>query len=254
MSSVRMRWRSPGTPARRSMPDGPVFGVAAGASALLAGGLAAWGAFHRNSPLFGGVLTRLPGDARTVALTFDDGPNPTATPRVLEALASRGVRATFFLLGRHVVKWPQVARAVHEAGHQLGNHGYAHRKLHRRGPRFVRRDLELGTQAIEDATGERPRFFRAPHGFRSPWVTPIARSLGQRTVGWSLGVWDSDRPGAGEIARRAIIGARAGTILLLHDGDGYDPTGDREQTAAAVAPIIDALRTRGYTFSVLPDA
>src|SRR5262249_36977101 len=82
-----------------------------------------------------------------------------------------------------------------------------------------------------NASGVHPRLFRAPHGFRSPWVTAIARSLGQRTVGWSLGVWDSDRPGVEAIADRTVDGAKPGSILLLHDGDGYDPQGDRTQTA-----------------------
>jgi peptidoglycan/xylan/chitin deacetylase (PgdA/CDA1 family) len=106
--------------------------------------------------------------------------------------------------------------------------------------------------AIAAATGQRPVFFRAPHGFRSPWVTPIASSLGQRTVGWTLGVWDTDRPGADEIARRVVEGSTAGTIVLLHDGDGYDPIGDRTQTAAALPRIIHQLRERGYEFMGLP--
>lgn len=146
-----------------------------------------------------------------------------------------------------------IARAMLDAGHQVGNHGYAHAKLYRQAPGFVRRDLERGTDVIDFATGVRPRFFRAPHGFRAPWVSPIARSLGQRTVGWSLGVWDSDRPGVEEIARRAVAGTRPGTILLMHDGDGYNPCGDRLQTAAAVVPIVDALRARGYSFATLPE-
>ena len=231
-----------------------MMGAALGAAGLAAAGVATLGAFHRNSAIFGSVLAHLPGDARRVALTFDDGPNPAATPRILDVLASRGVRATFFLLGRHVDRWPEIARAVCDAGHQLGNHGFLHAKLHRRSPAFVRRDLERGTDAIERATGLRPRLFRAPHGFRAPWVSPIARSLGQRTVGWSLGVRDSDRPGIEEITRRAVAGTRAGTILLLHDGDGYDPAGDRTQTAAAVGPIVDALRAQGYTFASLPES
>jgi peptidoglycan/xylan/chitin deacetylase (PgdA/CDA1 family) len=99
----------------------------------------------------------------------------------------------------------------------------------------------------------RPRHFRAPHGFRSPWVTPIAASLGQRTVGWSLGVWDSARPGADVIAARTLEGVNAGSIVLLHDGDGYDPDGDRLQTADALPTILDGLRRRGFRFTTLPD-
>jgi peptidoglycan-N-acetylglucosamine deacetylase len=108
--------------------------------------------------------------------------------------------------------------------------------------------------AIESASGGvRPALFRAPHGFRNPWVTPTAASLGQRTVGWSLGVWDSARPGATEISRRALEGMNPRSILLLHDGDGYDPEGDRMQTAEALPEIINGLRARGLDFSTLPE-
>lgn len=187
-----------------------------------------------------------------VALTFDDGPNPVATPRILDVLAAEGVKATFFMLGRHVERWPTIARDVAAAGHVVGNHGWHHRKLHLRGRAYVRLDLALGTQVIEDATGAAPRHFRAPHGFRSPWVTREARSLGQCCVGWTLGVWDSDRPGVDVIARRALADAQPGMILLLHDGDGYDSQGDRTQTAAALRPIIRGLRDRGFRFVALP--
>jgi len=220
---------------------------------LAAAGIAAHGAWHRNSAVFGPVLTRLPGDELQVSLTFDDGPNPRATPRILEVLRRERVRATFFILGRHAERWPELVRRAALDGHQLGNHGYFHRKLHRRSPGYVRDDLTRGTEQIVRASGVRPRHFRAPHGFRSPWVTPIAASLGQRTVGWSLGVWDSARPGAGVIAERALAGMHAGSILLLHDGDGYDPDGDRLQTAEALPAILDGLRGRGFRFTTLPD-
>lgn len=216
-------------------------------------GGAAHGAFHRNSPIFGRVRTHTRARGTVVALTFDDGPNPDATPAILDALGERGVKATFFILGRHAERWPELVRRVADEGHALGNHGYFHRKLHRRSPRYVREDLRLGTEAIERACGVRPRWFRAPHGFRAPWVVPIAGQLGQETVGWSLGVWDSDRPGADVIARRTIEGARPGSILLLHDGDGYDLEGDRTQTAQAVPSIVDALHQRGYRFVTLDE-
>ena len=224
------------------------------AAGLAAAGLAAHGTWHRNSWVFGPVVNRLPADSGAVSITFDDGPNPAATPVILDVLRDEGVHATFFVLGRHAERWPELVRRIANEGHQLGNHGYWHRKLHRRSPAYVREDLSRGTRAIEQASGGvRPGVFRAPHGFRSPWVTPIAASLGQRTIGWSLGVWDSARPGADEIVRRALRGLRAGSILLLHDGDGYDPAGDRMQTAQALPGIIRGLRARGLHFTTLPE-
>lgn len=223
----------------------------AGAAALAAS-TAAHGAFHRNSGVFGRVLHRMPGGTNEIALTFDDGPNPYSTPLILDALARSQTRATFFFLGRHAERWPELVRRAAAEGHQVGNHGFFHRKLHLRSASYVRDDLTRGKRAIEAAGGGTPAFFRAPHGFRSPWVTQIARSLGERTVGWSLGVWDSDRPGASAIVDRTITRVRAGDILLLHDGDGYDPVGDRLQTAEALPKIVDALRLRGFAFGSLP--
>lgn len=229
--------------------------AAVGAVGVVLVGALAHGTYHRNSPVFGRALGSLPlaspGD-RVAALTFDDGPNPDATPRILDALAERGTKATFFLLGRHVERWPALAERVAREGHVVGNHGWHHRKLHTQGPARVRRDLELGTAAIIGATGVTPTVFRAPHGFRAPWVTSIARSLGQRTIGWSLGVWDTALPGAEVIVERTVRGTRPGSILLLHDGDGYDLNGDRMQTAAAVPRIVDSLQQRGYRLVGVP--
>ena len=233
-----------------------IAGEAIGAGAVVASaGVWAYGTFHRNSPLFGRVLTRLPRSpdgTPTVALTFDDGPSPAATPLVLDALRDAGVCATFFVLGRHAERWPELVSRMATEGHQVGNHGYWHRKLHLRSPSYVRDDLERGTAAIEQACGGRPTLFRAPHGFRSPWVGSVAASLGQRVVGWSLGVWDSDKPGVEVIAERVVDGAHARSIVLLHDADGYDPDGDRTQTALALPAIVAGLRSKGYRFATLP--
>ena len=210
------------------------------------------GAFHRNSVIFGPTLGRIPSDRKVVALTFDDGPNPDATPLILDTLREKQVRATFFVLGSHAERWPDLVQRISHEGHQLGNHGYFHRKLHFKSPFYVSRDIKLGIRAIKRAGAPAPRLFRAPHGFRSPWTTPIASSYGERTVGWSLGVWDSDRPGADEIVRRTLEGVEPGSIILLHDGDGYNPDGDRLQTAAALPIIIDRLKEQGYEFATLP--
>ena len=210
------------------------------------------GAFHRNSPLFGPALGKIEGDRKVVALTFDDGPNPDATPLILDTLREKKVRATFFILGSHAERWPELVRRISHEGHQIGNHGYFHRKLQFKSPFYVSRDIRLGIRAIKRAGAPAPRYFRAPHGFRSPWTTPIASSYGERTVGWSLGVWDSDRPGVDEIVKRTLEGVEPGSIILLHDGDGYNPDGDRTQTAAALPQIIDRLKEQGYEFATLP--
>lgn len=231
-----------------------VLGGAAAAAAAAAAGIAAHGAFYRNSTVFGPALGRLPTHERVVALTFDDGPNPEATPAILDALSRAGIHATFFILGRHAERWPDLVRRVHAEGHAVGNHGFYHRKLHFKSPAYVRDDMARGADAIAQACGARPALFRAPHGFRSPWVNRIAHSMGERVIGWSLGVWDSDRPGADVIARRTVDGTRPGSILLLHDGDGYDPSGDRRQTAQAVPEVLSTLTTRGYRFVTVPAA
>lgn len=222
---------------------------------LLAGGtlVAAWAhaTWYRNSPLFGRVLATLPGNARRVALTFDDGPNAGATPVILDVLRDAGVPATFFMLGAAVDRYPALARRIVDDGHEIGNHGYHHRKLQWRSPAYVRAEIAAGTAAITRACGRAPTLFRAPHGFRNLWVTPIARSLGQRTVGWSVGAWDPSCPDAAVIAARILRRVRPGSIVLLHDGDGYDLDGDRRQTARALPRIIRQLRQEGYAIVTL---
>jgi peptidoglycan/xylan/chitin deacetylase (PgdA/CDA1 family) len=227
-----------------------MIGLAALGISVIGG--AVHGAFHRNSPLFGPALGKIESGRKAVALTFDDGPNPDATPLILDTLREKGVRATFFVLGSHAERWPELVRRISNEGHQLGNHGYFHRKLQFKSPFYVSRDIRLGIRAIKRAGAPAPKYFRAPHGFRSPWTTPIASSYGERTVGWSLGVWDSDRPGVEEIVRRTLEGVSPGSIVLLHDGDGYNPDGDRMQTAAALPLIIDRLKEQGYEFATLP--
>ena len=99
--------------------------------------------------------------------------------------------------------------------------------------------------------GRAPRVFRAPHGYRNPFVTVAARGLGYQVIGWTFGVWDSARPGAEEIRRRVGAKRRPGAIILLHDGDGYDAAGDRQQTAGALPGIIRDARAAGYAFRPL---
>src|SRR5256886_15394292 len=141
----------------------------AGAAAL---GAWAYGTYEPNSPLFGRAVGRGPTRERVAYLTFDDGPNPGATEPILETLAASDVPAAFFLVGEHVRRLPTVARRGAAAGHEVGNHTLRHQKLHFRGPRRVREELERTREVIADPTGRGPRRFRAAHGSRHPLVGP----------------------------------------------------------------------------------
>src|SRR5213592_3682468 len=205
-------------------------------------GLWAYGTYEPNSPLFGRVIGRGPGAGRVAYLTFDDGPNPGATEPILDTLAGLGVPAGFFMVGEHVRRFPGIARRVVAAGHEVGNHTLRHPKLHFRGPRRIDAELTGAHAVIANATGRAPRSFRAPHGYRNPFVTRSARRLGYTVFGWTFGVWDSDpRVSAAEIRRRVARKLRPGAIILLRDGDGYDPASDRFRRAAAVARGIVAV-------------
>ena len=228
-------------------------GTVAAAGAAAAAGLTAFGIYYPNSRLFGPIIGNGPRSSRKIYLTFDDGPNEHATPAILGTLASERVPAAFFMVGDHVRRYPAIARRVANEGHEVGNHTQDHIKLHFVGPRRIREQLLVAHAAIERATGKTPRVFRAPHGYRSPFLTPVTRQLGYTVFGWTFGVFDSARPGAEEIRRRVRKRLRGGAIVLLHDGDGYDPSGDRMQTAEALPGIIQDARAHGYDFGSLAE-
>jgi peptidoglycan/xylan/chitin deacetylase (PgdA/CDA1 family) len=180
-------------------------------------------------------------------------PRVFARPKILDILAENDAVATFFLVGRHAEIFPALARRVAAAGHDLGNHTYDHRKLHWMGPSAIRRELENAHHAIAEATDVEPALFRAPHGYRNPFVASEARRLRYTTFGWKGSVFDTARPGPEEIRRRVAKLWMPGAIVLLHDGDGYDPRGDRSQTVAALPGILADARERGFTFGKLSE-
>ncbi len=227
---------------------------ALGVLAAGAGAIAAWGAFARNSPLYGSVLHRGPAGQARFALTFDDGPGPS-TAAVLDALDDANARATFFVLGRQVERHPDLVRRIVADGHELASHGYDHGILVFRTPAHVQAQLQRTEAAIHDAAGPGAltRLFRAPHGFRGPATAIAARRAGYRLAGWSTGVFDSAQPGADVIADRACRALTPGGVLLLHDADGWDPSASRDQTATAIVPICTAARARGLEPVALGD-
>jgi peptidoglycan/xylan/chitin deacetylase (PgdA/CDA1 family) len=202
------------------------------------------GCFSPNAPLFGRVVDGAGVHEPVVAITFDDGPSPDTTPRVLDALRAADAHATFFILGRHAEQHPEIVQRIAREGHEIANHTYGHGILVFASQRDITREL-LRTHRLLLESGTRPpRLFRAPHGFRNPYVVRVARRLGYRVVGWTKGVFDTARPGADVIAERSRKALRPGAILLLHDADG-NGDGDRSQTADALPQILRDVQEAG---------
>ena len=132
-----------------------------------------------------GCVWRGPRAGRKVALTFDDGPDPEQTPRVLDILAAHGAKATFFLIGERAEKAAAVARRIAEGGHDLGNHTLSHRSLWLSGPRETARQVNQGHEAIAQAAGAPPKFFRPPWGMTNLALFPLLHRLGTRCVFWT---------------------------------------------------------------------
>ncbi|WP_051304338.1 polysaccharide deacetylase family protein, partial [Calidithermus chliarophilus] len=187
-------------------------------------------------------------EARLVALTFDDGPWPGSTPAVLDILARNGVKATFFWIGQHLERYPDLARQVVAEGHAVGNHTYSHRSA--ASPAEVAA-LEIGRASalIEEVTGVRTTLFRPPGGHLENGLVKHALEQGYVVVMWSA-LSDDTKPGAdaASIVHNVMGRVRPGSIVLLHDGGG-----DRARTLEALPLLIERLRAEGYRFVTVPE-
>ena len=215
-------------------------GAALVAAGLALGGVltvapAAWAASAFTVEQFPGA----PADGRVVALTFDDGPDPTWTPQVLDVLASRGVTATFFMVGRSAAAHPDLVRRVAAAGHAIGGHTWDHADLTR--TRDFDGQVDRANDLLASLTGRPVTCVRPPYGASNASVVQRLADRGLTTALWSVDPQDFRRPGAATIAQRALAGLRPGAVILIHDGGG-----DRSQTVAALPQIIDGVRAAGY--------
>jgi peptidoglycan/xylan/chitin deacetylase (PgdA/CDA1 family) len=192
---------------------------------------------------------RGPALGRRIALTFDDGPDPLWTPRIAEALASRNVRSTFFLVGRRAHAHPRAVRAISEAGHEIASHGWSHTSLWFCGPRRTETEVVRTQERLGELTGAAPRFFRPPWGMVNASLFGVLRRAGLSCVFWSIQP-EGLRAQAPEVqAARVLARAHAGAIVDLHDADGVP--GAPERLAAALPAMIDGLRNQGYTLTTV---
>lgn len=209
-------------------------------------GTGAWGALHPRAQLFGRVRSRLDPGRAGVALTFDDGPHPEWTPRVLDVLAAAGATATFFVVGCQVRRHPLLVRRIVAEGHALGLHSDRHQWWLALRPRAgAAADLAACAAAVQDAGGGATRWFRPPIGWKSPALLAAARDLGLETVAWSARGLDTVERDPARIAGRLLRGIAPGAILLLHDGWEPGWRAERAPTLAALALLLAGLRERG---------
>ena len=256
------------TPARRWRPSPLVAGsmglhALAAASAFL--GPSAWpwalGSVVANhavlgalgllprSTLLGPNLTRLPAAAARrgeIAITFDDGPEPEATPRILDLLDERGVRATFFCIAESAERHRDLTREIVLRGHRVENHSRRHH------PTFpflglggIRREIAAAQRVLAEASGAAPRYFRAPAGLRNPLLDPVLHALGLALVSWTRRAFDTRRSDARSVAADLVRDVGAGDILLLHDGHWARTAAGAPVVLEALPRVLDAIASKG---------
>jgi peptidoglycan/xylan/chitin deacetylase (PgdA/CDA1 family) len=239
-------------------------------TAAAAASIATYGAVYPRSQMFGRTVCRT-NSPRKLALTFDDGPNPAITPKLLDLLDRFKARATFFVIGKHARECPDLLKETAARGHVIGNHTDAHPNLFWLKPDQITVELRCCNYSIVAATGAPPRWFRPPFGVRNPWVVPTSRELNQRVVMWTLipGDWRATSsewliPRMGPIAKRAQRNVPApgsanaagatGDILCLHDGSHRQLNADRLPTLAALEYWLPRWRDLGLEFVTIDDA
>ena len=181
-----------------------------------------------------------------IALTFDDGPYPPYTDRLLDVLKAKKVHVTFFLVAEQAQQYPELVRRMTAEGHTVGLHAFRHRDFLKLTEEEKRKDLEQGKNLLRDITGKNPVYWRPPHGFRDFSVMETAAAQNLTVVNWSVIPRDWTGIDSQEIFRRVMDKAEDGAIVLLHDGDSPGYRASRQDTVDAVTPLIDSLREKGY--------
>lgn len=187
---------------------------------------------------------------RVVALTFDDGPNGAYTQDILAILRTYGIRATFFMVGRNVQRYPGLVLEAYRDGNVIGSHSYSHFNLATLSGQAIEDELIHGGAAINQVIGEAPLLFRPPYGACSARSIRVARNLGLKTILWNVITDDYhvDRTTSERIAAEILQIVEPGSIIVLHDGGG-----NRRKTVMALELIIQELRRQGYRFLTLPE-
>jgi peptidoglycan/xylan/chitin deacetylase (PgdA/CDA1 family) len=200
--------------------------------------------FHPRNQWLVANRSRVDG-TRCVALTFDDGPDPVDTPKLLDLLREKDVKATFFVVGRRADRYPEIVRRIWLEGHLVANHTWSHHSLFCfLMPGRLRDEIERCTESIRRSCGSSPRFFRSPVGLRHPLLAPYLEAVGLEYISWSIRTFDTFTKDSNVLARRILDKAANGDIILLHDR----LPGGTNAMLQALPRVIDELRGRGFKF------
>jgi len=214
-------------------------------------GATGYGIAGRSSQMLGRSVYRGAGKRRSISFSFDDGPSE-GSRRLLDYLAAEQIKATFFECGMNVARHPAIAREIHAAGHEIGNHTFSHPRLCLRSPGTIYSELSQAQETIEAETGAVPTLFRAPYGLRWVGLDAAQRRLNLLGVMWTVigndWMWPAQR-----IADLVLRKADAAGIICLHDGRDVQPKPDISETLAAMRRIVPVLRERGYRFETVSE-
>jgi peptidoglycan-N-acetylglucosamine deacetylase len=200
--------------------------------------------FHPRNQWLVDNRSRVEGERR-LALTFDDGPDPVDTPKLLDLLREKNVKATFFVIGKRADQYPEIVRRAWSEGHLIGNHTWSHRPLFCfLTPSRLRTEIERGTESVRRICGFRPRLFRSPVGLRHPLLRSYLKDAGLEYISWTTRTRDTFARDSGVLAQRILKQSSSGDIILLHD---HLPGGTHVMLEA-LPRVIDDLRQRGFEF------
>jgi len=185
-------------------------------------------------------------DSRTVAMTFDDGPHPKLTPRLLDMLKERNIKATFFVIGKCVAEYPDIAKRIVDEGHEIANHSWSHPQLTKLSSSAFDAEISQTTDAIVKATGVRPVTMRPPYGAINPALTKrLNEEYGLSVILWSVDPLDWKIRKSDHVSGHIIKNAAPGSIILAHD--------IHASTVDAMPATLDALQSKGYKFVTVSD-
>jgi peptidoglycan/xylan/chitin deacetylase (PgdA/CDA1 family) len=190
-----------------------------------------------------------------IALTIDDGPDPEVTPKVLDILDQHHVKATFFCIGENAILYPDLCQEIVRRGHAIENHTQHHRhNFSLLGPAGFTQEIQAAQNTLTKITGERPLFFRAPAGLRNPFLDAVLKKLNLTLASWSVRGFDTQNKNADQIKSKLIKHLKAGTILLLHDGNAARSHHGEPIILEVLPDLLTAAAAKGLQFVTLRQA